>query len=355
MVFQNIPILRAAGSCGIQYDRNVSGAEVRAQCPFCNDSRKRLYLNTERDVFHCHRCKKSGNSITLYAEINGISNAAAYRELVEQAACDCPPLPFSQKDLHRKKSENVIKPLEERSRIYSDMLQMLELLPKHRLNLQNRGLDMSAIKRNGYRSVPKKYGRLYSKTMYLLSGKYDLSCVPGFYRKNGRWHMAAMDGFFIPVRDAEGQIQGLQIRLDNGGDQKYKWFSSNGYPEGTKCSAFLHVVNGKTGKKTYITEGALKADTAFSLMGRDVCLIALPGVGSMKGLDSLLQKLNISELTEAFDMDKDTNPAVQMSVQRFYELMKETGVAVRSLKWNPAYKGIDDRLLAGKRQEGLAA
>ena len=54
-------------------------------------------------------------------------------------------------------------------------------------------------------------------------------------------------------------------------------------------------------------------------------------------------------------MDKDTNPAVQMSVQRFYELMKETGVAVRSLKWNPAYKGIDDRLLAGKRQEGLAA
>ena len=84
-------------------------------------------------------------------------------------------------------------------------------------------------------------------------------------------------------------------------------------------------------------------------------MIALPGVGSMKGLDSLLQKLNISELTEAFDMDKDTNPAVQMSVQRFYELMKETGVAVRSLKWNPAYKGIDDRLLAGKRQEGLAA
>lgn len=355
MVFQNIPILRAAGSCGIQYDRNVSGAEVRAQCPFCNDSRKRLYLNTERDVFHCHRCKKSGNSITLYAEINGISNAAAYRELAEQAACDCPPLPFSQKDLCRKKSENIIKPLAERSQIYSDMLQMLELSPKHRLNLQNRGLDMSAIKRNGYRSVPKKYGRLYSKTMYLLSEKHDLSGVPGFYRKSGQWHMAAMDGFFIPVRDAEGRVQGLQIRLDNGETQKYKWFSSNGCPEGTKCSAFLHVVNWKPEAKTFITEGALKADTAYSLMGEDVCLIALPGVGSMKGLDSLLRKLNISEITEAFDMDKETNPAVQMSVQRFYGLMEETGVAVRPLKWNPAYKGIDDRLLAGKRQEGLAA
>ena len=355
-MFIEVPILQAADLCGIEYDRNTAGDEVQAKCPFCGDSKKRLYLNTAKGVFHCQHCKKSGNSITLYAERNGISNAAAYRELAEQAAHGCPPLPAC----HKKETKEIkeikeIKPLEERSRIYSDMLRMLELAPKHRLNLQCRGLDMVAIERNGYRSVPKKYGRLYSKTMYLLSGKYDLSCVPGFYRKNGRWHMAAMDGFFIPVRDAEGQIQGLQIRLDNGGDQKYKWFSSNGYPEGTKCSAFLHVVNGKTGKKTYITEGALKADTAFSLMGRDVCLIALPGVGSMKGLDSLLQKLNISELTEAFDMDKDTNPAVQMSVQRFYELMKETGVAVRSLKWNPAYKGIDDRLLAGKRQEGLAA
>ncbi len=52
MMFQNIPILRAAGSCGIQYDQNTVGAEVRAQCPFCNDSKKRLYLNTEMDVFH---------------------------------------------------------------------------------------------------------------------------------------------------------------------------------------------------------------------------------------------------------------------------------------------------------------
>ena len=69
MMFQNIPILRAAGSCGIQYDQNTVGAEVRAQCPFCNDSKKRLYLNTEMDVFHCQHCKKSGNSITLYADL----------------------------------------------------------------------------------------------------------------------------------------------------------------------------------------------------------------------------------------------------------------------------------------------
>ena len=91
MVYMNIPILQAADACGIMYERNTGRAEVRAKCPFCNDSQPRLYLNTAKNVFHCQRCKKSGNSITLYAERNGISNAAAYRELAEAAVFDCPP------------------------------------------------------------------------------------------------------------------------------------------------------------------------------------------------------------------------------------------------------------------------
>ena len=351
MAFFDIPILQAAAACGIPHERNAGGAEVRAKCPFCQDSQPRLYLNTAKNVFHCQRCKKSGNSITLYAERNGISNAAAYRELAEAAVFDCPPLPL----YNRIEPETAMKPLEERSRIYSDFLQMLELAPKHRLNLQNRGLDMCSIERNLYRSAPKKYGKLYSKAMYELSNKYDLSGVPGFYRKNSQWHMVTSEGFFIPVRDAQGRIQGLQVRLDNGGKQKYKWFSSNGFPGGTKCAAFLHVVNWKPGIETYVTEGALKADVASSLMEQDACLIALPGVGSTKGLERLILELGISEVTEAFDMDQETSPEVGLSVQRFYRLMEEIGVNVQPLRWNPVYKGIDDMLLAGKESERLAA
>ena len=273
------------------------------------------------------------------------------RELAEAVDFSRLPVPV----YHRTEPETPMKPLEERSRIYTDFLQMLELSPMHRLGLQNRGLDDRIIAANLYRSAPKKHGRLYSKVMYELSGRYDLSGMPGFYRQNGQWHMVSSEGFFIPVRDVQGRIQGLQVRLDNGETQKYKWFSSNSYPEGTKCSAFLHVVNWKPGRKIFVTEGALKADTASHLMEQDMCFIALPGVGSMKGLNSLLQKLNISEITEAFDMDKESNPVVQMSVKRFYGLMEKIGVAVQTLKWNPVYKGIDDRLLAGKRQVGFAA
>ncbi len=348
MAFRNIPILQAAELCGIRHGQ-AAGAEVRANCPFCHDSQPRLYLNTAKDVFHCQRCKASGNSITLYAALNGVSNAAAYRELAGDF--DAPPVPL----YNRKGPGTAMKPLEERSRIYHDLLCMLELAPEHRLNLQNRGLDTETIAANLYRSAPKKYGKCYSKAMYELSRKYDLSGVPGFYRKNGQWHMVTSEGFFIPVCDVQGRIQGLQVRLDNSGKQKYKWFSSNGYPGGTKCAAFLHVVNWKPGIRTYVTEGALKADIACALMEQDACLIALPGVGSTKGLEQLIRELGISEIIEAFDMDQETNPAVGLSVQRFYGRMEQLGVAVQPMKWNPSYKGIDDMLLAGKENRRMAA
>lgn len=343
-----IPILQAAAHCAISCEPGAVGAERRAKCPFCGDDQPRLYLNIEKNVFHCQHCKKSGNSITLYAAYKDISNAAAYRELAEQTLCDCLPLP-----IRLPRQEPTLKPLEERSLIYEDFLRLLELTPQHRSNLQCRGLDADTIADKLYRSVPKKYGRVYSRAMYLLAKHHDLSGVPGFYRKNGQWHMAAGEGFFIPVRDAGGSIQGLQLRLDDGKKQKYRWFSGNGCPDGTKCPAFLHVVNWQADAEVYITEGTLKADVAQSLMGQDACFIALPGVGARKGLDKLLRELGISKLTEAFDRDQESNPTVALAVQRFYRLMADNGVAVSALRWNPRYKGIDDMLLA--ERDRLAA
>lgn len=84
-------------------------------------------------------------------------------------------------------------------------------------------------------------------------------------------------------------------------------------------------------------------------------MIALPGVGSTKGLEQLIHGLGISEVTEAFDMDQETNPAVRASVQKFYGLMEKMGVSVKPLRWNPVYKGIDDMLLARRESESMAA
>ena len=46
-------------------------------------------------------------------------------------------------------------PLEKRHQIYSEMLDYLTLLPKHKENLLERGLSEERIERNQYRSMPE--------------------------------------------------------------------------------------------------------------------------------------------------------------------------------------------------------
>ena len=58
-----------------------------------------------------------------------------------------------------------------------------------------------------------------------------LEGVPGFYEEeSGEWSIhftAKSSGFLVPVRNIEGFIVGMQIRLDHPYDgRKYMWLSS---------------------------------------------------------------------------------------------------------------------------------
>ena len=37
------------------------GREVTTNCMFCNDEKNHLYINTEKEVFHCVKCDEAGN------------------------------------------------------------------------------------------------------------------------------------------------------------------------------------------------------------------------------------------------------------------------------------------------------
>ena len=106
-------------------------------------------------------------------------------------------------------------------------------------------------------------------------------------------------GFLIPVRDKDGLIQGLKIRLDDGiSGRKYRWFSSRGLPDGTRSYSWIHVT-GNTGSHTaYLTEGPLKGDAASYLMD-DALFVCLGGVNAVKGLSETLVSLGVREVIEA--------------------------------------------------------
>ena len=76
--YQEFPILNVARRCGLVLnDRTLEWEEVEASCPFCGDhgpGKHHLFLNTTRNIFRCVLCGEKGNSVSLYAKMEGVSN-----------------------------------------------------------------------------------------------------------------------------------------------------------------------------------------------------------------------------------------------------------------------------------------
>jgi hypothetical protein len=338
--FVEIPIIESARRVGLRLrDRTIRNVEVEAHCPFCGDSKYHLFLNTRKNIFYCQRCKVRGNSITLYAKMMKVDNKEAYRELTKGNLYAFPLTPQPKEN-----DEQEPKPLHIRHDVYYDLLNMLELSEKHRENLLSRGLSGERIERNMYRSFPADRA-VADEVLQILSSQYDLTGIPGFYTKSGSWRMSGNHGFLIPVCSPEGYIQGLQIRLDNEEHRKYRWFSSRYEQNGTRAYPWIHVTGNRESKTAVITEGALKADVASSL-SKDTLFAAVPGINCLSRLPDVLKSLNVSKVTEAFDMDKLNNPRVAEAVREVEAIASNLRLEYQPFNWNSSYKGIDDYLLS---------
>ena len=348
MVFEKIPIVDTARRCGLVLDsRTLRRREVEASCPFCGDHGKGKYhlsLNTVTDQFRCNLCGARGNSVTLYAQLNGVSNKQAFQEL--RRGTNVYPIP-KQPTSQNTKTERQPVSLEERHAAYTAMLGHLTLLDRHHENLLERGLSEERIIRNQYRSMPETEQDRRLLASLLRSCGFDLLGVPGFRTCYGNWTLAGPNGFLIPVRDKNGLIQGLKIRRDDADDdRKYRWLSSRDMTNGTRSYSWVHVTGDTTSKRASLTEGPLKGDVA-SCLANDALFVCIGGVNSLNGLTDTLRSLNVTEVVEAMDMDQSTKPEVRKAILA----MRKEIQAVKRWKytkytWDPAYKGVDDYLLS---------
>lgn len=238
--------------------------------------------------------------------------------------------------------------LEQRHAAYTDMLEHLTLLDRHGENLLGRGLSEDRIRENGYRSMPEtERGRRLLADL-LRSRGHDLRGVPGFRTYYGEWTLSGPNGFLIPVRNKDGLIQGLKIRLDEADypNRKYRWLSSRSLPNGTRSYSWVHVTGDRTRKRAFLTEGPLKGDVA-SFLAKDALFICIGGVNALHGLTDTIRELGVHEVVEAMDMDQMTNPNVRNAIRTMrVEVQKMPGIRYSKYTWNPAYKGVDDYLLS---------
>ena len=301
-------------------------------------------MNTDTDSFNCNLCRAHGNSLTLYAKMKGLSNGEAYREL--KRGGNVYPMP-RQPVPHNTERQPL--PLEARHAVCSELLSFLTLADRHRDNLLERGLSEERIARNLYRSMPEtpEARRLLAK---LVGMNHELLGIPGFYTRYDEWTVAGPNGFLIPVRDKDGLIQGLKIRLDDETNpaRKYRWLSSRDKHliNGTRSYSWVHVTGNTQSKRAFITEGPLKGDVASFLSG-DSLFVCIGGVSAIGGLRETLLSLGVTEAVEAMDMDQMTNPQVRDAVLAMRkEVQRIRGIKYSKYTWNPVHKGVDDFLLS---------
>lgn len=324
-------------------------------CPICDDNNGRhrghMNINLQKGVYNCPKCQTSGGIISLYSLFAGVSEKEAYGEIVEKLHFGgySEIRPQQQKQIPQIQEQTLIG-IEDRDKTYNALLDLLTLDEDHLNDLKRRGLSNAEIEAGKYKTVPMIGGSSICRKLTEL-GCY-IAGVPGFYKKSDSWTVAAAKrGYFIPVRDPIGRIQGLQIRLDDTTDGKYRWFSSSGYESGTPSECWIHFAGWnreKPQKKIYLTEGPLKADIAHKYMSR-TCFTALPGVSSLSHLDKVIgfwKKTGVENITIAFDMDYLVNPNVQSAKKNLVQVLEQNGFTTEVLTWNPFFNGIDDYLLS---------
>ena len=297
--------------------RNTVSLDV--DCPLCDDHKGKMNLNFQKNVFRCNRCGESGGMLNLYAKAYGVDLQTARKEIIEATGGSA----FKREQIHRREIESTRPQITNaemaedavKHKTYTRLFEMLILADCHKDSLLKRGFTEEQIEANRYKSTPV-YG--YKKlTKRLIEEGCTVEGVPGFYRdKDGEWTIyfnRKASGFMIPVKNPDGLITGVQIRLDHPYDgRKYIWLSSVNFEGGTTSGSPVHFV-GKPGDKTvFVTEGPLKGDLAHALSGRT--FLCVPGVNQSANLMPVLnemKELGTRFLYEAYDMDKLLRPVCQ--------------------------------------------
>ncbi|KPI55162.1 hypothetical protein KW94_03960 [Clostridioides difficile] len=360
---EKLNIINVALKCDIELIKTIDSSRVLAHCPFCDDRSGHMYLTIEnkefRNFYKCYKCGSYGSSVSLYAKSKGITTKEAYIELINDISRE--RLNVSKKIIEKvqKKGNSCdIKDVNYLDFIYRVFLDSLILEDKHFNNLKNRGLNDFIIKKNLYRTLDIKYKERIRICKDLINLGFDLKGVPGFYNdKFGKWNFVSKKGYLIPIKNLDGRIISLQIRMDDEElisnknlKSRYKYFSSYKYQDGTKAIAAIHYIKGSNNDNSIIiTEGPLKADITNFFSNKSI--IAIPGVSiGHSEVVRMIKSLGYPLAIICFDMDLYDNINVKKSMIELCKKFNENNISFVYKSWKEEYKknknlkGIDDLL-----------
>jgi DNA primase len=329
----------------------VVGARVRlkrqgtawvGRCPFHDDrGRPNLVVFPATQTYKCFACGAQGDVIDFVARLEGVPPAQAVRRLTTDAGG---PRPAAA-------PRAVRAPLAHRDAVYRALLAACPLSPAHRAALLARGLPPAVVDGGAYGTLPA--GARADLAAAVARQGLALRGVPGFAvdARDGVWRVWGRAGLLIPVRDAAGRIQGVQVRGDAAAGVRYRWLStppSDRRAGGASSGAPCHVAGAGTDppRTVWITEGPLKADVAAARL--KAVVLGVPGVATWRAALPWLTAWRPRRVILAFDQDADpgTRAAVARQVAACAAAARARGAWVGVAQWT-AGKGVDDALAAG--------
>lgn len=371
------------------------GGYLKGLCPFHNDRHIGSFIvSDKKGIFKCFSCGIGGDAIKFIAELDGLNYVESamkigieigivslseyedfYSRKFDNLKAKRIERIYVEKDIEKNKS--IIAEPEVLNKVFSlfskgeslmDGKSKLSLEHKQYL-LEERNLSEEDIEEGGYFTFPSRWVMKHFIKALNRNGMDEkiLKDIPGFYKikETGHYNFIKYNGIGIPIRNANGQIVGIQIRRDKIQENmsRYIWFSSTflendeeeRYQDCTSSGAPIDVVYpSKIKNKTLIiTEGRFKAKQIANKLGS--IAFSVQGVGNWKNISEeikIVQKRNKNikflNIWIAFDADMSYNIQVFNQAKKMaYNLSKElTEITISYCLWlMEDGKGIDDVLL----------
>ena len=215
--------------------------------------------------------------------------------------------------------------------VYESMISTLDLSKHDENSLLDRGFSESEISFRGYKSYNFKND--YRKIM-LLSKKFSkesLLKVPGFYEKNGRLVFYAQNGIIVPVRNEQGRVVALKVRVPSESG-KYRYISSK-FKGGPSPGSPLHIPLNSIKNMTnlWVTEGEIKAD--FFTYQKDELCVSIPGVTSWRKVIPFIKKVKPKKVIVAFDSDCEIIAGVASAKIMLTKYLEDNNIKHGAAKW----------------------
>ena len=197
--------------------------------------------------------------------------------------------------------------------------------------LHGRGMTDDTIRLGGYRTL---------RDIDLPVPREVLDRTPGFV--GGRINV---EGLACPIFGVNGDIKAVQVRTGVPG-RKYQTLSGGKAGSiGSPCHCPIRAVTSIVESAPFVvTEGQIKAELCTQFGFPAVGVLGVTAIGPVV---DLVKRFKPESVILAFDMDRVDKKGVADAQETAAATLDRAGVRVDIAHWDPAFKGVDDLLVAG--------